>query len=65
MMPLIKAITSVLNVSAYIITSITVRPLGLGVILAIMSVSNFKAAVILYTYIRYWIKIKITIKFFS
>ena len=64
MMPLIKAITSVLNVSAYIITSITARPMGLGVIPAIMSVSTFKAAVFLYTYIRYWIKIKITIIFF-
>ena len=49
MMPLIKTITSIFNVSAYIITNITARPMGLAVILAIMSVSTFKASVILYT----------------
>ena len=45
----IKATTSVLKVSTYIITSITARPIRLTVILAIMSVSTFNSDVILYT----------------
>ena len=43
----IKTIKSVLKVSTYIITSITAHPIGLTLILAIMSVSNFKAVVII------------------
>ena len=42
---LIKTITSALNVSTYIITSVTAC--GLAAILAIMSVSTFKTDVIL------------------
>ena len=44
----IKTITSVLKVSIDITTSITVHPIGLAAILAIMSVSTSKTAVILY-----------------
>ena len=43
-----KLITSVLKVLAFIITSIITRPLGLVVMLVIMSVSAFKSDVILY-----------------
>ena len=39
---------SVLKFSTYIITSTTAQPFGLAVILAIMSVSTFIAAIILY-----------------
>ena len=45
---LIITTTPVLKISTYIITSITARPVRLSVILAIMSVSTFKTAVILY-----------------
>jgi ABC-type transport system involved in cytochrome c biogenesis permease component len=38
----------VLKISIYIITSITAHPVRLAAILAIMSVSTFKTAVILY-----------------
>jgi hypothetical protein len=48
---LIKTTTPVLKISTYIITSITACPVELAVILAIMSVSTFKTAVILYIYI--------------
>jgi hypothetical protein len=48
LMSLIKTITSVLKISAYIITSITLRPIGLVAILVIMSFSSFKTAIILY-----------------
>jgi len=44
----IKTRTSVFKISAYIITSITNRHTGLATILAIMFVSTFKTAVILY-----------------
>jgi hypothetical protein len=44
----IKTITSILKVSTNIITSIAARSNGLAVIQAIMSVTTFKAAVILY-----------------
>jgi len=44
----LKTITLVLKVSTDIIYSITARHIGLGVILAIMSVSTFNIAVILY-----------------
>ena len=37
-----------MKILTYIITRITARSVGLAAILAIMSVSNFKAAVILY-----------------
>ena len=50
MMLLIKTITAVLNVSTYIITCITALPIGLAVVLAIMSVSIFTTASILYVY---------------
>ena len=40
--------TSVLKASTVIITNIPTRPIGLAEILAIMSVSTFKIAVILY-----------------
>jgi hypothetical protein len=43
-------ITSVLKISTYIITSITAHPVRLAVILAIMSVSTFKTAAILYRF---------------
>jgi hypothetical protein len=43
-----KTITLVLNISTYITTSITALPIGLVVILAIIYVSTFKTAVILY-----------------
>ena len=46
----IKTITSVVNVSTYIITGITAHLIGLAVILEIMSVSTFKSAIILYIY---------------
>ena len=39
---------AVLKISTYIITSITAHPVGLAAILAIMSVSTFKTAIILY-----------------
>ena len=39
---------SVLNVSTYILTSITAQPTGLAVILRTMSVSTFITAVIQY-----------------
>ena len=45
---LVKIITSVLNVSTYIITSITVGLIRLAAILSIMSVSTFITAVFLY-----------------
>jgi hypothetical protein len=44
----IKTITSILKVSTNIITSIAARSNGLAAIQAIMSVTTFKAAVILY-----------------
>jgi len=44
----IKTITSVLKALTYIITNIPARPIGLAEILAIMSVSTFKIAIILY-----------------
>ena len=48
----IKTIVPVLKISTYVITSITAHPIWLAAILAIMSVSTFKTAVILYiTYI--------------
>ena len=43
-----KTITSVLKVSTDVIRNITACPIGLVEILAIMSVSTFKIAVILY-----------------
>ena len=46
-MLLIKTIMAVMEILAYIITSITARPVRLAVILVIMSVSTFKTAVIL------------------
>ena len=54
----IKTITSVFNVSTCIIISITAGPFGLDAILAIMSVSFFITAVILYLYHvkLYWIR---------
>jgi hypothetical protein len=45
---MVKIITSVLNVSTYIITSITVGLIRLAAILSIMSVSTFITAVFLY-----------------
>jgi hypothetical protein len=45
---LIKTIMPVLKILTYIITSITARPVRLAEILAVMSVSTFKTAVILY-----------------
>jgi hypothetical protein len=42
-----KTITPVLKVSTYIMTSITVRSIGLATILVISSVSTFKAVVII------------------
>ena len=42
-----KTITPVLKVSTYIMTSITVRSIGLATILVIISVSTFKAVVII------------------
>ena len=45
---LVKIMTSVLNVSTYIITSITVGLIRLAAILSIMSVSTFITAVFLY-----------------
>ena len=42
-----QAIIPVLKISTYIITSLTARPVRLAVILAIMSVSTFKIAIIL------------------
>jgi len=50
MILLIKTMSG-LNVSTYIVTSITARPVGLAVILAIMSVSTFITADTLYIYI--------------
>jgi hypothetical protein len=47
---LIKTITSMLNFSTYIMTSITAHPIRLTVVLVIMSVSTVKTAVILYIY---------------
>jgi hypothetical protein len=44
----IKTITSVLKAATDIITNIPSRPIGLAEILAIISVSTFKIAVILY-----------------
>ena len=44
----IKTITLVLKVLTYIIPSISTHPIGLAVILTIMSVSTFTTAVILY-----------------
>ena len=44
----IKTIMSVLKTSTDIITNIPAQPIGLAEILAIMSVSTFKIAVILY-----------------
>jgi len=49
-MSLIKTITPVMKISTYIITCITARPVGLAVILVIMSVSTFKTAIILHIY---------------
>jgi hypothetical protein len=43
-----KTITPVLKISTYIITSITAHPVELAAILAIMSVSTFKTAAILF-----------------
>ena len=48
LMSQINTITPVLKISTYIITSIIAHPVGLAVILVIMSVLTFKAAVILY-----------------
>ena len=45
-----KTITPVFKISTYIISSMTARPIGLAVILAIMSVSTLKAAVIPYLF---------------
>ena len=45
----IKTLTSVLKASTNIITNIPARSIGLAEILAIMSVSTFKIAIILYT----------------
>ena len=45
----IKTITSVLKASTNIITNIPARSIGLAEILAIMSVSTFKIAIILFT----------------
>jgi len=44
----VKTLTSVLKAATDIITNIPSRPIGLAEILAIMSVSTFKIAVILY-----------------
>jgi len=44
----IKTVTSVLKILTYYITSIIAPPVGLTVILVIMSVSTFKTVVILY-----------------
>ena len=46
----IKTIKLVLKASTDIITNIPAHPIGLAEILAIMSVSNFKIAVILYNF---------------
>ena len=43
-----KKITAVLKLSTDIITSITARPIRIAAVLAIMSVSTFKTAIILY-----------------
>ena len=43
---------NVLKIWTYIITSITARPVGLAVILEIMSVSIFKTVVILYIFMK-------------
>jgi hypothetical protein len=48
MTSLIKTIMPVLKISTYFITRITACPVRLAAILAIMSVSTFKTAVILY-----------------
>jgi hypothetical protein len=45
-----KTITNVFNVLTYIVTSIESCPVGLAVILVLMSVSIFKNAVILYIF---------------
>ena len=45
----IKTLTSVLKASTNIITNIPAHSIGLADILAIMSVSTFKIAIILYT----------------
>ena len=44
----IKTVTPVLKILTYIITSITAGPVELAAILAIMSVSTLKTAIILY-----------------
>ena len=49
MMSQIKTITSVLKASTNIIANIPARSIGLAEILAIMSVSTFKIAIILFT----------------
>ena len=51
----INTITSVLNVSTYIITTITAWPFGLAAILAIMSISTFTTAVILYVCYQWFV----------
>lgn len=48
-----KTIISILKVSTYINTNIIARPIGLAVILVIVSVSIFKTAVI--QYISWWL----------
>jgi hypothetical protein len=53
-------ITTVLNVSTYIITSITAFPIGLSLILGIMSVSTFKMHIILYISWLYILLVEIT-----
>ena len=51
----INTITSVLNVSTHIITTITDCPTGLAVILAVIFVPTLVNAVILYVYSKYFI----------
>jgi hypothetical protein len=51
-MLLIKTITSILKVSAYIITSIAARPTRFVMILAIISVSTLTTAIILYIFYK-------------
>ena len=50
----IKTIASVLKASTDIITNISAQPVGLTEIWAIMSISTFKIAVILYRVIYFW-----------
>jgi hypothetical protein len=57
MMLLIKTIMLVLNVSTYIITNITARPIRLAMILVVMSVSTYKTTVILRVSVYYKIQV--------